>query len=71
MNIKAEQFVNSNGRRVLTDNGQQGMSGKANIGSSTEVMQGRVAEAIYENCSHLDNRQLDEIIEWVRMYKQM
>lgn len=70
MRIKADQFVTGSGRRVLTDDGQQGMSGEANMGSSTEVMQGRVAAAIYENCGPLDNRQLDEIIEWVRLYKR-
>lgn len=70
MTIKAENFLTGTGRRVLTDDGQQGMSGKASVGSSTEVMQGRVAAAIYENCAPLDNRQLDEIIEWVRLYKR-
>ena len=34
MEIKAQQFVTSTGRQVLTDNGQQGMGG--------------VAEAIFE-----------------------
>ncbi len=53
MEIKAQQFVTSTGRQVLTDNGQQGMGG--------------VAEAIFANCAELDNDQLNEIIEWVRL----
>ncbi|HHD7473763.1 TPA: hypothetical protein ACOVJJ_005468 [Klebsiella oxytoca] len=59
----------SNGRRVLTDNGKQGMGGVAGVGSSFEKKQGYVAAAIYENCSGLDNRQLDEIIGWLSLYK--
>lgn len=56
MEIKAQQFVTSTGRQVLTDNGQQGM--------------GCVAEAIFANCAELDNDQLNEIIEWVRLYQR-
>ncbi|EOD2291329.1 hypothetical protein ACJJZO_004611 [Escherichia coli] len=56
MEIKAQQFVTSTGRQVLTDNGQQGMGG--------------VAEAIFANCAELDNDQLNEIIEWVRFYQR-
>ncbi|EER0757746.1 hypothetical protein ACTK67_003992 [Escherichia coli] len=56
MEIKAQQFVTSTGRQVLTDNGQQGMGG--------------VAEAIFANCAELDNGQLNEIIEWVRLYQR-
>lgn len=56
MEIKAQQFVTSTGRQVLTDNGQQGMGG--------------VAEAIFANCVELDNDQLNEIIEWVRLYQR-
>ncbi|WP_226066753.1 hypothetical protein [Dickeya zeae] len=69
MEIKAKQFVTSRGRRVLTDDGQQGMGGEAGIGSTTEKYQGRVAEAIFANCVVLDDNQLDEIIKWVRLYK--
>ncbi|MBC3214773.1 hypothetical protein [Serratia fonticola] len=69
MEIKAAQFVTTSGRRVLTDDGHQGMGGEADVGSSTEKQQGRVAAAIYANCEELDNRQLDEIIEWVRLFK--
>lgn len=69
MEIKAKQFVTGAKRRVLTDDGQQGMDGAAGIGSTSETHQGQVAAAIYANCSQLDNRQLDEIIEWVRLYR--
>ncbi|EDS6807049.1 hypothetical protein AZH90_004318 [Salmonella enterica subsp. enterica serovar Legon] len=69
MDIKAEQFVTRSGRRVLTDDGQQGIGGKPGIGSSTERKQGQVAAAIFANCADLDNGQLDEIIEWVRLFK--
>ncbi|EKF7056354.1 hypothetical protein OZ502_004387 [Escherichia coli] len=69
MEITADQFVTCRGRRVLTDDGQQGMDGKLGIGSSTEKTQGLVAAAIYANCADLNNQQLDEIIEWVRLYK--
>lgn len=70
MEIKADQFVTGFNERVLTDDGQQGMHGKSGIGSSTERHQGQVAAAIFANCAQLDNRQLDEIIEWVRLYKK-
>lgn len=69
MQIKAEQFVTNGGRRVLTDDGQQGMGGKTGVGSTTERKQGAVAAAIYANCADLDSKQLDEIIEWVRLYR--
>ncbi|AXC88548.1 hypothetical protein PZE02_003490 [Salmonella enterica subsp. enterica serovar Vitkin] len=69
MEVKAAQFVTSRGRRVLTDNGQQGMGGEAGVGSTTEKMQGRVAEAVFANCAYLDNNQLDEIINWVQLYR--
>lgn len=68
MEIKAEHFV-SGGRKVLTEDGQQGMGGVKGVGSTTERKQGLVAAAIYANCADLDNRQLDEIVEWVRLYK--
>lgn len=70
MEIKAQQFVTSTGRRVLTDDGQQGMGGVSDIGSTTEKYQGRVAEAIFANCAKLDHAQLNEIIEWVRLYQR-
>ncbi|TJM44859.1 hypothetical protein C9052_25660, partial (plasmid) [Escherichia coli] len=31
---------------------------------------GGVAEAIFANCAELDNDQLNEIIEWVRLYQR-
>lgn len=46
------------------------MGGVAGIGSTTEKHQGRVAEAIFANCVELDNDQLNEIIEWVRLYQR-
>ncbi|EPN9193815.1 MULTISPECIES: hypothetical protein [Enterobacter] len=68
--MKAQQFVTSTGRQVLTDNGQQGMGGVAGIGSTTEKCQGRVAEAIFSNCAELDNDQFIETIDWIRLYKR-
>ncbi|MGN9498482.1 hypothetical protein ACTMQ1_26515 [Pseudomonas syringae pv. aptata] len=70
MQIQANQFLTSADERVLTDDGKPGMRGKAGIGSTTEGHQGQVASAIYANCAQLNNRQLDEIIEWVRLYKK-
>jgi hypothetical protein len=70
MQIQANQFVTGADERVLTDDGQPGMRGKAGIGSTTEVLQAQVAAAVYANCANLNNRQLDEIIEWVRLYKK-
>lgn len=69
MVITAERFIKGNGRRVLTDEGQQGMGGVPGVGSTTEKSQGLVAAAIYANCADLDNQQLEEIIAWVRLYK--
>ncbi|EPE4165739.1 MULTISPECIES: hypothetical protein [Yersinia] len=69
MQIKAEQFVTHSGRRVLTDEGHQGMDGKPSVGSTTEKKQGLVAAAIFANCTDLDSKQLDEIIEWVCLFK--
>lgn len=70
MEIKASQFVTNANRRVLTDAGVPGMDGKEGIGSSTERHQGRVAAAIYAHCDLLDDRQLDEIIAWVNLYRR-
>lgn len=69
MEINAKQFVTCHGRRVLTDDGLQGMDCKLGVGSTTEKKQGLVAAAIYANCAELDNKQLDEIIAWVHLYK--
>ena len=54
MNIEAKQFLNGSGRRVLTNEGRQGMGGVAGVGSSTEKMLGYVAEAVFENCGQLE-----------------
>lgn len=45
------------------------MGADLGVGSSTEKQQGQVAASIFANCSELDNQQLDEIIDWVRLYK--
>lgn len=68
--IKPEDFKNHNGKRVLADNGKQGMRGDEGIGSTTERQQGNIAQAIYENCEDLDDSQLDDIIKWVKQYKK-
>ncbi len=70
MEIKADQFLTGSNERVLTDAGQPGMRGKPGIGSTSERHQGQVAAAIFANCAQLDNRQLDEIVEWVRLYRK-
>lgn len=70
MGVEANHFVTASNERVLTDGGQQGMRGKVGVGSTSERNQGNVAAAIFGNCAGLDNRQLDEIIEWVRLYKK-
>lgn len=67
--IRADQFVDRDGRRVLTDDGSPGRDGREGIGSTTEQMQGRVAAAIYANCEELNSAQLDEIVAWVNQYK--
>lgn len=69
MSIEAKQFLTGSGRRVLTDDGRQGMVALAGVGSSTERLQGIVAAAVFENCGQLDNQQLDEIISWIQLYK--
>lgn len=68
--ISPAHFVDRFGRRVLTNAGQPGMDGKEAVGSTTEEQRNRVAAAIYANCEHLDNAQLDEIVAWVRLYRK-
>lgn len=67
--ILPQSFVDRFGRRVLTNDGQPGRDGRAGVGSTTEQLQGRVAAAIYANCEHLDNDQLDELIGWINLYR--
>lgn len=67
--IKASQFVDRDGRRVLTDAGRPGREGKEGCGSSTEQMQGEIAAAIFAHGPHMNNAQLEEIIGWVKLYK--
>ena len=67
--ISHSHFVDRYGRRVLTDGGQPGMDGNEDGGSTTEQYRNRVAAAVYANCEHLDDAQLDEIIAWVQLYK--
>lgn len=69
MQIKASQFLDRDGRRVLTDNGKPGRDGREGIGSTTEQMQGEIAAAIYAHAPRMNNAQLEEIIGWVRQYK--
>lgn len=67
--ILPQNFIDRFGRRVLTDSGKPGREGREDVGSPTEQVQGRVAAAIYANCEHLDDAQLDEIISWVNLYR--
>lgn len=67
--IEPSDFVTSEKRRVLTDAGLPGRDGREGVGSTTEQQQGRIAAAIFANAGELDTRQLDEVIEWVRLYK--
>lgn len=67
--ISPSHFVDRYGRRVLIDGGQPGMDCNEDVGSTTEQYRNRVAAAVYANCEHLDNAQLDEIIAWVQLYK--
>lgn len=46
-----------------------GYCGKIGGDLTTERKQGAVATAIYANCPGLDSKQLDEINEWVRLYR--
>ena len=69
MKPDASQFVDRYGRQVLTDAGAPGMDGKDDTGSTTECLRNNVAAAIFANCSQLDNAQLDEIIEWIKLYR--
>jgi hypothetical protein len=52
MNIEAKQFLTGSGRRVLTNEGRQGMGGVAGVGSSTEKMLGYVAEAVLKTAAN-------------------
>ena len=69
MQIKASQFLDRDGRRVLTDDGQPGRGGLLGAGSTTEQMQGAIAAAIYAHGPRMNNAQLDEIIGWLEQYK--
>lgn len=66
---KATQFVNFDGRRVLDNRGLRGMDGTPGLGSDTEIRVGRVAEEIFKHAPFLDNRQLDDLLKWLAMYK--
>lgn len=63
MEVRPEDFLTQNGRRVL--NGE----GEPVLGSSTQKKQSAVAAAIYANCADLDESQLNEIIGWLNLYK--
>lgn len=70
MSVKTSDFVTTEQRRVLTDDGVQGIDGKEGVGSSTERSQGKIAAAIYANASELDERQIEDLVSWLRLYKQ-
>lgn len=67
--IQAAQFIDREGRRVLTDAGKPGREGKEGCGSTTEQMQGEIAASIYAYGPRMNNAQLEEIISWVKLYK--
>lgn len=69
MQIMASQFLDRDGRRVLTDDGKPGRDGRLGAGSTTEQMQGEIAAAIYAHGPRMNNAQLDEIIGWLEQYK--
>ena len=69
MPIKASQFIDYAGRRVLTDDGKPGRDGLEDTGSTTEQMQGEIAAAIFAHGHRMNNAQLEEIIGWVKLYK--
>lgn len=44
--------------------------GAPGLGSPTDLHQSQVVTVIFASCVDLDIRLLDEIVEWVRIYKK-
>jgi hypothetical protein len=67
--FKPDEFVNCDGRRVLDDNGNQGIDGVTGLGSSTEVHCGLILEALFKHSPYLSDRQIDDVMGWCRQIR--
>ena len=69
MNIEAKQFLTGSGRRVLTNEGRQGMGGVAGVVDSSDTQVGYVGGAVGEACGRLDRVQVVGCSGWIQLYK--
>jgi hypothetical protein len=62
-------FIDNNGRRVLTDYGRPGMDGQEGVGSTTQLALTSIASILFNDGPRLDKQQLEVIAGWVAMYQ--
>lgn len=65
--LPPNQFYNIDNRRVLDNSGRQGIDAVTGLGSSTEVLCGRLLEDLYQNQAVLTKDDLNAYLE--ELYK--
>jgi hypothetical protein len=60
-------FIDHNGRRVLTDFGRPGMDGRDGVGSTTESTLATIASILFNEGPRLDSQQFDVVERWIAM----
>ena len=60
-------FVDHNGRYVLTDYGRPGMDGRDGVGSTTELTLAIFASLLFNEAPRLDRQQFAILERWVEM----
>jgi hypothetical protein len=60
-------FLDHNGRRVLTDFGHPGMDGHHGVGSHTETTMSNFASLLFNDAARLDSQQFATLERWIAM----
>ncbi|MGF6781185.1 hypothetical protein [Paraburkholderia sp. GAS334] len=62
-NVHPREFRNIDNRRVLDDDGRQGIDGVTGLGSSSEVLCGKLLEELLDNMPFLYRERLNDCLE--------
>jgi hypothetical protein len=60
-------FIDQNGRRVLTDFGRPGLDGVHGVGSTSELVLADFASLLFNQAPRLDRQQFATLERWVAM----
>lgn len=64
-------FIDHNGRRVLTDFGRPGLDGRDGVGSTTEMTMANFASILFTDAPRLDSQQFATLERWIAMCRPL